>query len=116
MENILIIMMKINDDPDVKHPRYRDVGKKQYNYNSEYYILNKILGSEVRSCIYSSSINLNTKKVDCDYLWSGSEENNSSITYKYIHDRWLTSIIISFFVIACGIGLAFFGFLLFKNS
>ena len=34
----------------------------------------------------------------------------------YIDDRWLTSIIISVFIVACGIGLAIFGFLLFKNS
>ena len=107
---------KLNDDPDVKHPRYRDVGKKQYNYNSEYYILYNIYNSEVSKCIYSSITNLNIKKENCDYIWSGNYENIFAIPYKYIHDRWLTSIIISFFVVVCGIGLAFFGFLLFKNS
>jgi len=73
---------KINDDPDVVHPRYRDVGKKQYNYNSEYYILSQITSSEVRTC--TSFTNANTKNGDCEYIW-GSNEYNTSITYIY---RW----------------------------
>ena len=108
---------KISDDPDVKHPRYRDVGKKQYNYNSEYYILYRVTGSDVKTCVTSiTNANAKTKYRSCDYIWSGGEENNLSITYKYMHDRWLTSIIISVFIVACGIGLAIFGFLLFKSS
>ena len=71
---------KINDDPDVVHPRYTDLGKKQYNYNSEYYILSQITSSEVRTC--TSFTNANTKNGDCEYIW-GSNEYNTSITYIY---------------------------------
>ena len=35
---------------------------------------------------------------------------------KYIFDRWLTSIIFSSFIFVCDLGLALFGFLLFKDS
>ena len=105
---------KVNDDPDIVHPKYRDLGKKQYNYNSEYYKLYRDSNSEVNTCISIS--NVNTKLGTCEYIWSTSEEYNTSVTFKYIYDRWLTSIIISVFIVACGLGLAFFGFLLFKNS
>ena len=107
---------KVNDDPDIQHPKYRDLGKKQYNYNYEYYILFRMLStvSEVTAC--TSSTRPNSKLGTCEYIWSTSEEYNTSVTFKYIYDRWLTSIIISVFIVACGLGLAVFGFLLFKNS
>ena len=107
---------KVNDDPDIQHPKYRDLGKKQYNYNSEYYILFNMYSSvsEVTACTFSTRPN--SKQSTCEYLWRTTPENNIDVTYKYIYDRWLTSIIISVFIVACGLGLAFFGFLLFKNS
>ena len=104
---------KYNDDPDIVHPKYRDLGKKQYNYNSESFILDKIYSSEVNQCI---STNYNSKKDECEYLWNYGVQYNTEVTNKYIYDRWLTSIIISVFIVACGLGLAAFGFLLFKNS
>ena len=107
---------KVNDDPDIQHPKYRDIGKKQYNYNSESFILFRVYPSytEIGQC--SSYTNYNTKKGTCEYIWNNGEQYNSLVTNKYIYDRWLTSIIISVFIVACGLGLAAFGFLLFKNS
>ena len=107
---------KVNDDPDIKHPKYRDLGKKQYNYNSESFIIFKVdyRYTDVGTCY--SYTNFNSKKDECEYLWRTAPENNSDVTNKYIYDRWLTSIIISVFIVAFGLGLAAFGFLLFKNS
>jgi hypothetical protein len=105
---------KVNDDPDIVHPKYRDLGKKQYNYNSDYYKLTQDPSSEIYTC--ASYININSKKGSCEYIWNAVSVYNNSITPKYIHDRWLTSIIISVFIVACGLGLAVFGFFLFKNS
>jgi len=105
---------KVNDDPDIAYAKYRDLGKKQYNYNSEYYKLYKDLSSEIYTC--SNPASLSSKKGSCEYIWDTPPVYNDSIIRKYVYDRWLTSIIISVFIVACGLGLAVFGFLLFKNS
>ena len=105
---------KVNDDPDIAFVKYRDLGKKQYNYNSEYYKLYQDHNSEIYTC--NSYTSLTSQKGSCEYIWNGPPSYTSSITPKYIYDRWLTSIIISVFIVACGLGLAVFGFLLFKNS
>jgi len=105
---------KVNDDPDIAFAKYRDLGKKQYNYNSEYYKLYQDHNSEIYTCRNPSS--LTSQKGSCEYIWSGPPVYTSTITHKYVYDRWLTSIIISVFIVACGLGLAVFGFLLFKNS
>jgi len=103
---------KVNDDPDIIFAKYRDLGKKQYHYNSEYYKLSQDSNSEVNQCTLTTST-YNSKQ--CEYVWDTSKIHNS-IEYKYAYDRWLTAIIISVFIVACGLGLAAFGFLLFKNS
>ena len=105
---------KVNDDPDIVHPKYRDLGKKQYNYNSESFILDKIYSSEVHIC--SSYTRIDSKLGTCEYIWDYGVLYNNDVTNIYIYDSWLTSIIISVFIVACGLGLAAFGFLLFKNS
>ena len=38
------------------------------------------------------------------------------VVFKYIYDRWVTTIIFACFIIACDIGLAIFGFFLFKSD
>lgn len=50
---------------------------------------------------------------NCDYLYATPEDD---INNKYLFDRWVTTLIFSCFIIACDIGLAIFGFLLFKSD
>ena len=129
------------DDEDAVLAKYSDLGKKQYNYNKDNYFLSP--NSEKLSCIITKSnggsnfyevnpckdspsngeINLllydpsNRPQYDgkdCDKLYY--DQKNDSIAKKYIYDRWVTSIIFGVFVIACSIGLALFGFLIFKDS
>ena len=100
--------------------KYSDLGKKQYNYQKE-----RIYGDEVykNSCqgnfgsCFSSTYLPNDEYFSypssCNYLYSSAEIDYDN---KYIYDRWVTTIIFSCFIIACDIGLAIFGFLLFKNS
>ena len=100
--------------------KYSDLGKKQYNYQKE-----RFYGDEVykNSCsgyygsCYSSTYSPNNEYFvstsSCNYLYSTAETDYDN---KYIYDRWVTTIIFSCFIIACDIGLAIFGFLLFKNS
>jgi len=104
---------KLSDDPDIQYAKYRDFGKKQYHYNSEYYKLSQDSNSEVNQCTLTTST-YNSKQ--CEYVWSIDLSEYNKVEYKYVYDRWLTTIIISVFIVACGLGLAVFGFLLFKNS
>ena len=109
---------KISDDPDIKYAKYRDLGKKQYNYDSDLYKSLQDSDSEAFHCkahdysAYATRLQYGSK--DCEYIWE-STITNDSVEYKYAYDRWLTAIILSVFIVACGLGLAVFGFLLFKN-
>ena len=94
---------------------YKDLGKKQYNYNSDYYeTYNK--GTSSPCNIGSSALaasSLTSRVGSCDYLYYPPFQ---TIVNKYIYDRWLTALILSIVIFICDIGLSIFGFLLFKNS
>ena len=111
---------KVTDDPDIPFIKFKDLGKKQYNYDSKLYKSFADINSEIRTC-YRTSVNppssqpLDGNGNKCEYLW-GIYEQTSSITNKYIYDRWLTTIILGVLVAACGVGLAIFGVLLFLNG
>ena len=102
--------------------KYSDLGKKQYNYNkkkskeydnhnSDFYNCQKTglfcFGSEY----YTGGVS--ALRPRCDYLYVVPE---SGIDNKYLFDRWITTIIFSCFIFVCDIGLAIFGFLLFKSD
>jgi len=110
---------KVSDDPDIVYAKYRDLGKKQYNYDSDLHKSLQDSDSEASGCQrhdYTSYTNRQKYgSKDCEYIWETSI-SNVSVDYKYAYDRWLTAIILSVFIVACGLGLAVFGFLLFKNS
>ena len=100
--------------------KFKDLGKKQYNYNKDLYFdstkSNSCLEYKYEEANRDISQNpnalLNLIKA-CPFLYKRPEENNVN---KYMYDRWLTSIILSVLVCALNIGHAVFGFLIFKNS
>ena len=98
---------------------YKDLGKKQYNYNTKYYqtyMKNIPSGStDVNNCHIESSYSISgTGKIaSCDYLYYPPYNN---VINKYIYDRWLTALILSVLIVICNIALSIFGFLLFKSS
>ena len=99
--------------------KFREFGKKQYNYNSklykEYYLERS---PKLHLCSYDSVDDDDKDSFisnNCEYVWKVSTIKTDS-RYKYIFDRWLTSIIFSSFIFVCDLGLALFGFLLFKDS
>ena len=93
-----------NDKSDFsEYVKYKDLGQKQYNYNKKLYELYHLQGQ-----------NCKTLSSSCDYYYG--YDPFSSNENKDLHDRWLTDIILSFLIAICNIGLAFFGFLLFKNG
>ena len=111
--------------------KYSDLNKKQYNYNKD--LDDSYEKDEVSGCTYpdpsdcssgdgfipgiSGKIN-NSKDPtkECKYLYipSGSLYNNG-ITNKDKGDRFLTTLILGLFVCLANIGLALFGFLLFRT-
>jgi len=109
------------------YAKYSDLGKKQYNYNkkqSKEYDedTNKFKTCSLTDtnmatnaptlCGHDGYISASTNG-GCDKLYIVPDDE---ITNKYLFDKWVTTIIFSCFIIVCDIGLAIFGFLLFKSD
>ena len=110
------ITVNENDKGDyANYLLYKDLGKKQYNYNSDYYeTYYKNIGNACNKNSYTSVTSPVTSGTStCEFLYY---RPNPDVINKYIYDRWLTSLILSVIIIVCQIGLIVFGFLLFKNS
>ena len=96
---------------------FSDFGKKQYNYDRDMYkahqtdsscYLREYISYDANGYITSPSIsNTNCKKL--------YKEPTTGISNKDISDRFLTALILSLFVCIANIGLALFGFLLWKS-
>ena len=120
---------KLKDDLDIKYIKYKDLGKKQYNYDTEIFKSeNYYADTEYENCqldsleIYYSTQNgkqevyyVDGNEHKCDYIWKKNINNEYNFN-KYLHDRWITCIILSVVIAVCGIGLVIFGFLLLKSE
>ena len=127
------------DDYDSIYLRYSDYGKKYLNYHKdlsypeddEKYITSSSNGCRTGSIDWDdcknydegrSTIATKTKYTD----GSGAQKDCDKLYYFYyiptdnsrkvLYDRWLTTIIFSCFILLLDIGLAIFGFLLFRES
>ena len=105
--------------PDSSFVTYSDLGKKQYNYEKKrhYDADNKYTncGGTYLSCTGSNEfVSTSISGNDCKKLYLSSSP--SGVENKYVFDRWVSTIIFSCFIAACCIGLAIFGFLLFKSD
>ena len=107
------------DKKDAIYAKYNDLGKKQYNYEKKRHYDN----SKYEDCDWSVSINdCNSNEgyltltilSSCNKAYSNSPEDD--FDNKYLFDRWITTFIFSCFICASCIGLAIFGFLLFKSD
>ena len=122
------------NDESKFYAKYNELGQKRYNYNKDYidpnskfskcrYIYSHTIstggGTQTETSThpsYSHCINGITPVIsDCDVLYA-YYDNLDDFNNKYIYDRWVTSIIFDSLNIALSIGLAIFGFLLFKGS
>ena len=116
------------DDEDSFYATYSDLGKKQYNYNKDNYFDNDENSKYIRCAIGVAECENHFYNNDairptygdnndkCEYLYYNSNSNKDGIEFKYGYDKWVTSIIFGCFIIALNLGLAIFGFLLFKDS
>ena len=99
-------------DEFANYIKYKDLGKKRYNYWSKYYKnYNGYNGANEKEANCHAS-NPATTANACEYAYYPPEEDNSN---KYLYDRWLTALILACFVLLTNLGLAGFGFLLFTN-
>ena len=116
-----------NEDTDIQLIKFKDLGKKQYNYDSEFYrmSIDSTDKNEYKNCQYrltSSDISIQKNYLtdttkSCEYVWeSGSETYQDSTDNKFLYDRWLTTIIFGVLITVCGLCVGLFGLLLFKNS
>ena len=112
---------------DGVYANYNDLGKKIYNYDKDTSLAE--LTATIAGCRYSASdfpsfayhcysgegyyTPRSTKHNNCDNLYVSL---SSSFENRYLYDRWVTTIIFACFIIVCDIGLAIFGFLLFKSD
>jgi hypothetical protein len=105
--------------------KYKDLGKKQYNYNSKLYKIYLENGQhESNNCKYSLDASDNDVipaiiNNECKYLWKDdflSNQSNKDYSNKYEYDKWLTSIIFSSLTFVSAIGVAIFGLFLFLNK
>jgi hypothetical protein len=106
-------------DEKANYVKYRHVGKKQYNYNSELYKIYLENGQhESQNCNTGSGDPPNTQISGCDYIWPNNYLSSQTTNYvhKYLYDTWLTSIIFIIFTLLSEIGVAIFGLLLFLNK
>ena len=96
-----------------KFIKYKDLGKKQYNYDYEFY---KIYDSSPK---HSSTSCPGSSTGQPDFLYRPSSASNYPFTSnenKDLYDRWITTLILAIIIDICCIGLSVFGFLLFKSS
>ena len=132
------------DKPDSLYLKYSDYGNKHLNYrtkdeyaekekNYKFMPNNGCLGpytlytyaeckrrDELDNLVdpkqeyYDSDSNLDNKKGECDYLYyfdSGADNSKRNI-----YDRWVTTIVLGCFIFVLDLGLAIFGFLIFKDG
>ena len=104
--------------------KFSDLGKKQYNYekkrhfpegNEEFNYCYFGINYAFQQCKESGKINYTPPSRGCTYVYL-NDQKATGFGNKYLFDRWVTTIIFSCFIIACCIGLAIFGFLLFKSD
>ncbi len=101
--------------------KYSDLIQKQYNFDKDLFESlssidsNCIATFNPSDCLPSGKISIN---LGCDKLYVDDYNNiasNMGVTNKDKSDRFLTALILSLFVCLANIGLAIFGFLLFRT-
>ncbi len=125
------------DDFGSVYTKYNDLGKRQYNYHKDFSIPDA--NSDYKKCkvnfaqsgtpIFNSGSAYDICKSflegkgksdfsNCNEIYYENDDTESinEIYNKYQYDKWVTSIIFGCFIILLNLGLAIFGFLMFKES
>ena len=111
------------------YAKYSELNKKQYNYDKDLYKSYSSLPKsecaktdQVENCKISATISYISpdhdyqdstgSNIPCPYLYADEQDE---FTNQDIYDRFLTALILSLVVCLANIGLALFGFLLFRT-
>jgi len=105
--------------------KFSDLGNRALNYekkrhyrenDSKYSTTKCAITTPTTLCSSVESIAVSTASVsnDCDYVYL--DYYADGFGHKYLFDMWVTTIIFTCFICVCAIGLAIFGFLLFKSD
>ena len=111
------------DSPVNEHSliaKYSDLIQKQYNYDKD---LSESIKKDAKVIPCKRNPNIcNDEKItvpgissNCKYLYVQDSDLSDTITNKDISDRFLTTLLLSLFICLANIGLAIFGFLLFRT-
>jgi len=110
-------------DYNADKAKYKDLGKKQYNYDSKLYKIYLENGDhDSKTCFYNSAsdpIVFPSNPSKCEYAWKQnflSDQRYANYSNRYLYDKWLTSIIFSCLTFVTAIGVAIFGLLIFLNK
>jgi len=113
------------DIPENHHAliaKYSDLIQKQYNYDKDLiksYASTKVLGCsdiDPMTCLATNGkIPKNTAHQSCQNLYVPLSNLDNRIKNKDKSDRFLTTLLLSLFVCLANIGLAIFGFLLYRT-
>ena len=109
------------DDEESFFPTYSDLGKKQYNYHIDYAYPDSSSEFNNDNCFKDNRTNAlsicgaSTKIPNCNKVYYSGNYDKNAFRYKYIYDKWVTSIIFGCFIFVLNLGLAGFGFLLFSQ-
>ena len=132
------------DKPDSLYLKYSDYGNKHLNYrtkdkyaeeekNYKFMSLNGCIRTiispftyeecksrdesnnigDTKQKYYDKNTPPNNEKGDCDYLYYSS---GSDYEKQNIYDRWVITIVFGCFIFVLDLGLAIFGFLIFKDG
>ena len=101
--------------------KYSDLIKSQYNYDKD--LVDSYQSGTFTTCKFSPTVCLDGKEIpsssvtasSCEYLYVNTNPV-SDFKNKDKSQRFLTALILSLFVCLAHIGLAIFGFLLFKST
>ena len=99
------------------YAKYSDLIQKQYNYDKDLFESYEKYDDDcvVEPGCYSDGKAINTH-LGCTKLYADDYDSiGQYITNKDISDRFLTTLLLSLFVCLANIGLAIFGFLLFRT-
>ena len=99
-----------NYKDDGEYIKYKDLGDKQYNYNSEYY---KYYLNTASNCKEDSFIDKNSYIYDCEYIFSRPILNMEN---KNLYDRWVTSLVFDVFILVGNLSIFILGISIFFRS
>ena len=97
---------KYDKEDDSKYIKYKDLGKKQYNYDFNFYKI-------YQKNMVSNNCLSNSNSAGCDYIFGYPPfldfEN------KELYDRWVSTIFLGCLIFIADVGLLLFGIFLFRG-